>query len=153
MGVPLETLPLARAGMNPIADMQSIFALLGAFRNNRQRPSRTPRPQSRQFGQEVAGRRTGECSSGDRRSRLADETGQCCYSHPWRIAPKTRFWRAGYPPRYAALLEPSSPSFAHSSPTYEAERERGMQSSSRSRPERSKRVFREGQLFRPGMRP
>ena len=34
-GVPLETLPLARAGMNPIADMRSLVAILGAFRRNR----------------------------------------------------------------------------------------------------------------------
>jgi hypothetical protein len=32
-GVPLETLPLARAGMNPIADVQSLVAILGAFRS------------------------------------------------------------------------------------------------------------------------
>lgn len=34
-GVPLETLPFARAGMNPITDMQSICAFLRAFRRNR----------------------------------------------------------------------------------------------------------------------
>jgi hypothetical protein len=31
-----------------------------------------------------------------------------------RIALLEGFWQAGYPPRYAALLRPSSPSFHHS---------------------------------------
>ena len=35
---------------------------------------------------------------------------------PWRIALLERFWQAGYPPRYAAFLRPSSPSFPPHSP-------------------------------------
>ncbi|MGA7490501.1 MAG: integrase core domain-containing protein, partial [Xanthobacteraceae bacterium] len=41
--------------------------------------------------------------------------GQRCYSHSWRIALLERFWQARHPPRYAAYLIPSSPSFPHSS--------------------------------------
>src|SRR5204863_9932871 len=54
-------------------------------------------------------------SSVDRRSRRADAVGQRCYSHSWRIALLERFWQARHPPRYAAYLIPSSPSFPHSS--------------------------------------
>jgi len=45
----------------------------------------------------------------------ADEDEQHCYSHPWRIALLERFWQARPPPRYAAYLTPSSPSFPLSS--------------------------------------
>src|ERR1019366_3356464 len=48
-------------------------------------------------------------------SRRADETKQHCYSCPWRIALLERFWQARHPPRYAAYLIPSSPSFSLSS--------------------------------------
>ena len=51
----------------------------------------------------------------DRRSRRADAGGQRCYSRSWRIALLERFWQARHPPRYAAYLIPSSPSFPHSS--------------------------------------
>src|SRR5665647_2721196 len=53
--------------------------------------------------------------SGDHRSRRGDEDEQHCYSHSWRIALLERFWQARHPPRYAAYLTPSSPSFPHSS--------------------------------------
>src|SRR5665213_14528 len=63
----------------------------------------------------IVGRRIEGYSSGDHRSRQADEDGQHCYSHPWRIALLERFWQARHPPRYAAYLIPSSPSFPLSS--------------------------------------
>src|SRR5665213_2055171 len=53
--------------------------------------------------------------SGDHRSRRGDEDVQHCYSHSWRIALLERFWQARHPPRYAAYLTPSSPSFPLSS--------------------------------------
>ena len=42
----------------------------------------------------------------------AQNIGSTC---SWRIALLERFWQARHPPRYAALLTPSSPSFRHSS--------------------------------------
>ena len=38
----------------------------------------------------------------------------------WRIAPFERFWQARHPPRYAAFITPSSPSFRHSSRAQES---------------------------------
>src|ERR1700737_4993356 len=55
----------------------------------------------------------------DHRSRRGDEDEQHCYSRSWRIALLERFWQARHPPRYAAYLTPSSPSFRLSS-TFEA---------------------------------
>ena len=75
----------------------------------------TLRPPSRPPAQAAAAHQIAGYSSVDRRSRRADEAGQCCYSRSWRIALLERFWQARHPPRYAAYLIPSSPSFPHSS--------------------------------------
>ena len=74
-----------------------------------------PRLPSRQPAQAAPAHQIARYSSVDRRSRRADAVGQGCYSHSWRIALLERFWQARHPPRYAAYLIPSSPSFPHSS--------------------------------------
>src|SRR5271157_4315888 len=72
-------------------------------------------PRSRQPAQAAAARQSARYSSVDRQSRQADAVRQRCYSRSWRIALLERFWQARHPPRYAAYLIPSSPSFPHSS--------------------------------------
>src|ERR1700682_6437183 len=74
----------------------------------------TPRPPSRQPARATVAHRIAGYWSVDRRSRRGDEDEQHCYSRSWRIALLERFWQARHPPRYAAYLTPSSPSFLHS---------------------------------------
>jgi len=66
------------------------------------------------FRQSVRAAATSSGYSNRPRTR-STAAGQRCYSHSWRIALLERFWQARHPPRYAAYLIPSSPSFPHSS--------------------------------------
>src|SRR5207244_4693187 len=74
-----------------------------------------PPPPPRQPAQEAAAHQIAGYRSVDRQSRRADAARQPCYSRSWRIALLERFWQARHPPRYAAYLTPSSPSFPHNS--------------------------------------